>query len=223
MRDDICTIPISEVFETLDGCPICRMHNMLEKRAIDYITGAAMMEPDVRVVTNKKGFCPEHIEKLANRKSGLSLALMLQTHLDELGYELFSKPDKDGKIATERLSTCFLCEKINWGMEHMIDTLFVTFEKDKEFREIFSAQPKFCLPHYKMLLTKSKKSGLKKYSYEFKTALKEITKKNLDELSKDLKHFCSMFDYRNAGSDNWGNSKTAIERTVNFRAGERDK
>ena len=31
MRDDICTIPVSEVFEENDGCPICRIEKKLEK------------------------------------------------------------------------------------------------------------------------------------------------------------------------------------------------
>ncbi len=45
MREDICTIPISEVFEPKEGCPICRMRDTLENRVTEYITGAAMMEP----------------------------------------------------------------------------------------------------------------------------------------------------------------------------------
>lgn len=163
---------------------------------------------------------PQRKILLSKSDSSLNALAMLQTHLDELGNALFSKPDKDGKIAAERLDSCFLCEKINWGMDHMIDTIFITFEKDRDFRNMFAAQPTFCLPHYKMLLARSKKSGLKRYLDEFRDVLKKITKRNLDELSSDLKHFCSMFDYRNNGSDNWGNSKTAIERTVKFRSGE---
>ena len=31
MRQDICTIPISEIFEVNDGCPICRMREVIEK------------------------------------------------------------------------------------------------------------------------------------------------------------------------------------------------
>lgn len=218
MREDICTIPVSDVFIEKDGCPICRMYGMLEKRAIDYITGAAMMEPDVRVITNKKGFCGNHLYKMVKDKSGLSLALMLQTHLDELEENLFDKGDKDGKIATDRLSSCFLCEKIDWGMDRMIETIYITFENDKDFRSMFEAQPTFCLPHYQLLLTGVKKSRLKKYSSEFRSVLKKITKNQLQEINADLKHFCSMFDYRNRDGD-WGNSKTAIERTLSFRKG----
>ena len=30
MREDICSIPIHDVFEPRDGCPICRMRDMLK-------------------------------------------------------------------------------------------------------------------------------------------------------------------------------------------------
>ena len=32
MREDITSIPISEVFEPQDGCPLCRLREMLEER-----------------------------------------------------------------------------------------------------------------------------------------------------------------------------------------------
>ena len=60
MREDITTIPINDVFEPHDGCPLCRMRDMLEERSTVYITGAAMMEPDVRIKTNEKGFFYKH-------------------------------------------------------------------------------------------------------------------------------------------------------------------
>ena len=64
MRESILTIPISEIFEPKCGCPICRMREMLETRTVEYIMGAAMMEPDVRIETNRLGFCREHYEKM---------------------------------------------------------------------------------------------------------------------------------------------------------------
>lgn len=67
MREDICSIPISEIFEPKDGCPFCRMRDMLEDRMATYITGAAMMEPDVRVETNRLGFCHQHFEQILQR------------------------------------------------------------------------------------------------------------------------------------------------------------
>ena len=58
MKEDICSIPISELFEPKEGCPLCRMDKMLEDRLAEYITGAAMMEPDVRIETNRLGLRP---------------------------------------------------------------------------------------------------------------------------------------------------------------------
>ena len=56
MKDSIYTIPLSEVLEPKDGCPICRLRNILENRCLEYIMGAAMMEPDIRMKTNREGF-----------------------------------------------------------------------------------------------------------------------------------------------------------------------
>ena len=35
MRESILTIPISEILEPRDGCPICRMRDMLEQRTVE--------------------------------------------------------------------------------------------------------------------------------------------------------------------------------------------
>lgn len=84
MRESILTIPVSEIFEPKCGCPICRMRDMLEERTIEYIMGAAMMEPDVRMETNRLGFCKIHFEQMRDCKNRLSLALMLQSHLQDI-------------------------------------------------------------------------------------------------------------------------------------------
>ena len=78
MREDICSIPVNDVFLPKDGCPFCRMRDMLEDRMATYITGAAMMEPDVRVETNRLGFCAEHFNQILARGSRLSVALILE-------------------------------------------------------------------------------------------------------------------------------------------------
>ena len=91
MRQDICTIPVSEIFEVNDGCPICRMRETVEKRIVDYIMGAAMMEPDVRIETNKLGFCERHFDMMLNTRGRLQLALILESHIDEIGKKIFDK------------------------------------------------------------------------------------------------------------------------------------
>ena len=91
MREDICTIPVSEVFEPKDGCPICRMRDTVETRMVEYIMGAAMMEPDVRMETNRRGFCEDHFRKMLGQKNRLSLALMLESRLIEIKEQVFDK------------------------------------------------------------------------------------------------------------------------------------
>ena len=124
MREDICSIPISEIFEPKDGCPFCRMRDMLEDRMATYITGAAMMEPDVRVETNRLGFCHQHFEQILQRGSRLSVALILESLLDEAGKDILPEDDKlaPKKIlaaADRRAHSCFVCENVEKNMQHL--------------------------------------------------------------------------------------------------------
>ena len=103
MREDICTIPIHEVFEPRDGCPLCRMRDMLEDRMATYITGAAMMEPDVRIETNRQGFCEEHFRQILQRGSRLSVALILESLLHEIDEEVFGDARPDVRQAAKKV------------------------------------------------------------------------------------------------------------------------
>lgn len=226
MREDICTIPISEGFEPRDGCPICRMRAVAEKRAVDYIMGAAMMEPDVRIKTNDQGFCNDHYNMLLGAKNRLSLALMLDSHLAELEKGMFAadKPKlfapSDKKIAYRAVrmgESCFLCDKLEYGLEHMLDTVYLTYERDKAFRALFAEQPRFCLPHYALLVSSVPARMDKQRAKELTETTRKITLDYLHTLGEDVRHFCRMFDYHNNGEDaDWGNSRDSIERTIAF-------
>lgn len=224
MRESILTIPVNEIFEPKSGCPICRMRDMLEKRTVDYIMGAAMMEPDVRIETNRLGFCKTHFEEMRACKNRLSLALMLQSHLQELQKNIFdrksglfeSKTAKQKKVSAVN-NDCFVCSKIEWGMSRLMVTFFELFQKEREFRELFSQQESLCLPHYDLLVGMAEISLEKNYRKEFIDSCTALTKKYLDSLEKDISHYCKMYDYRNTGKDaDWGNSKDSIERAIRF-------
>lgn len=230
MREDICTIPVSEAFEEKDGCPLCRMYDTVEERILTYILGDAMMEPDVRIETNKSGFCKEHLNKMMLRRGRLQLSLMLETHLKEINTNVFNKKlfNGVGKKAQkiEKLSdSCFVCDKMNWGFSHMVDTIYRTYENDKDFRDMFDNQPQFCMPHYEMLVSGADKKKMPKYYKEFTDNLTRITKDYCESLCEDITKYCSMYDYRkNEGKDtDWGNAKTAPERAVGFLNGEKVK
>ncbi len=226
MREDICTIPISEAFEENDGCPICRMYETVEKRILDYIMGAAMMEPDVRIETNEQGFCERHFKKMLGMRGRLSLALILQSHtaeirssISEAGFLVSST--KKSVRANELMSSCFVCEKINWGFERMLDTLYRTYENDREFRALFDSQDYYCFKHYAVLSAGASKKNMKRYGDDFVKVLEGKIKNTLSSLQGDIDHYCKMYDYRNSGEDkDWGNSKDSVERTIAFLTGD---
>jgi len=83
MKENICSIPINDVFLPKDGCPMCRMRDMLEQRKAEYITGSAMMEPNVRIKTNEQGFCYRHFAMMVKLGKRLSNALILESHLQK--------------------------------------------------------------------------------------------------------------------------------------------
>ena len=90
--EQIYTIPVNEAFEAAAedhalGCPICALYNKLEDNELDLILGASMMEPDVRIQTNKEGFCRTHYDMMLTRKNRLGMALTLESHLNELRSE----------------------------------------------------------------------------------------------------------------------------------------
>ena len=221
MRDDITSIPISEIFETQDGCPICRMRDLLEQQMVDYITGAAMMEPDVRKETNKRGFCYTHYEQMLKKHNHLGVALMMESHLDSLEKRIFGglvkDPAKQGKAASEALSTCFVCERVDKNMQLMADNLCKLWERERDFRDTFAAQPTLCLPHYALLAEAAGRTMGKRVRGDFCAAAGTLAHGELQNLRADVKHFCSMFDYRNSGDNaDWGTSKDSVERCVHF-------
>lgn len=223
MRESILTIPISEIFDPRCGCPICRMRDMLEDRCVEYIMGAAMMEPDVRIETNRLGFCKTHFDKMLAQKNRLSLALMLQTHLQEINDGIFTrkglfdnKKSKLNKLASVN-NDCFVCSKIQWGMERLLVTFFEMFSKSEEFRKLFSEQEMLCLNHYDMLIAVAPSKLSKNEVDGFVSTCQALTKKYLDTLIADVSHFCNMYDYRNTGANaDWGNSRDSIERAIKF-------
>jgi len=223
MRESILTIPISEVLEPKEGCPVCRMRDMLEQRTVEYIMGAAMMEPDVRIETNRAGFCHTHFTQMQKQKNRLSLALMLQTHLKEIDGKLFSRkkmfePKNARKASLSAInSTCFVCEKIDWGMERLMRTFFEYTAANSEGKKILAEQEFICLPHFDLIHSLAPVHLKAKELDGYLNIIGGLTEKYIETLYKDVSHYCNMYDYRNSGKDaSWGNSKDSIERAIKF-------
>lgn len=225
MRETICTIPINDIFSPKDGCPICRMENMLEEQYVRFITGDAMMEPNIRIETNKKGFCRRHFLQMCECGQKLPNALILESHLQEIidvymPKKLKGKPDKKQLEGIKKeLSSCYVCDRISADMRHFMATVFVEWAKGGEFRELYKQQPFICLKHYSFVMDCASGGGVpSKQLPEFYADTAGLTKNYLESLKSDITRFCSMFDYRSKGQG-WGTSKDSIERSIDFLTG----
>lgn len=227
MKETLCTIPINDIFMPKDGCPICRMEKMLEEQYVAFITGDAMMEPSIRIETNKKGFCRRHFEQMQTTGQKLPNALILESHLQEIidnlmPKKLKGKPDKKQLESIKKeLSSCYVCDRIESDMHHFMATVFVEWAKGGEFRALYNEQPYICLKHYHFVTDCAMaKGGIpQKLLSDFYTETAALTKNYLLSLKEDISYFCSMFDYRNKGKD-WGRSIDSIERSTDFLTGK---
>lgn len=120
--EQIYTIPVNEAFEASAadascGCPLCTLYRKLEENELELILGASMMEPDVRIQTNREGFCRLHYDMMFVRKNRLGMALTLESHLKELKDEI-----RDGGLGApgtrpvKRIAameeSCYVCRRI---------------------------------------------------------------------------------------------------------------
>ena len=227
--EQIYTIPVNEAFDASGtdhacGCPMCALYRKLEENELDLILGASMMEPDVRIQTNKEGFCRTHYDMMFVRKNRLGMALTLESHLKELAEDL--KAGLIGKLITgadakpvKRIkaleNSCYVCRRIDFHFQHMAETVVYLFDTDENFAEKLKQQPYFCLPHYRLLLERGDARLGKKKMAEFTEILAKIEENYLLTLTDDISWFCKKFDYRYT-DEPWKNSKDSVERAIKF-------
>ena len=220
------TIPVNEAFEASAanpacGCPFCALARKLEADELDLILGASMMEPDIRIQTNRQGFCRTHYDLMFVRKNRLGMALTLESHLAELEKGLRDggigggQGSKPIKRIGELEESCYICRRVQTNFEKMVDTAVWLWQTDEDFPAKLRAQPYFCLPHYRQLLAVGQKRLGKKKNPEFAAACGKVVDTYLTALQGDVSWFCKKFDYR-FQDEPWGNSKDAVERAIRF-------
>lgn len=230
--EKIYTIPVNEAFEASAadhdcGCPFCALYRKLEENELDLILGASMMEPDVRIKTNEQGFCKTHYDMMFTRKNRLGMALMLESHLNQL------RSETDGKglsalkgVGVEPMKrleklegSCYVCGRIEFSLSKMFETAVLLWEQDEAFRKKLRDQPYICLPHYRMFVEAGRKGLPKKLFADFYKEVSEVVNTYFDSLREDVSWFCKKFDYR-YDAEPWGNAKDAVERAIKFTSGD---
>lgn len=223
--EKIYTIPVNEAFDAAGGCPFCRMKKKLNEHEVELILGASMMEPDVRIQTNEKGFCSAHYSAMFRAQKRLPLALMLESHLDVIAKACrtprVSLKEKTGAVAEKYAaysSRCYVCDRVEFHWSKMFETACLLWEADPDFRKKFAAAESFCMPCYTRLLETARLEISKKRLADFLDAAQEVETGYLDSLRGDISHFCKKFDYRYQ-DEPWGNSRDAVERALRFLRG----
>lgn len=223
MRERNYTIPINEAYDVYDGCPLCRLYQKLESDSVEYIMGAAMMEPEVRIESNRQGFCATHFAQMQALQKKLSLALVLESYLGELKNLCEQDFHKAGKRAfvetSEKIALaadgCFVCQQVEMRLEQCCSNIVYLWETEQEFREKTEKQTGFCPMHLAKLLACAQKELPKKLIPSFFEAHCKVALKELNPLCEDVSKFCKSFDHRFAGVP-MGEERTAVERAIAY-------
>ena len=228
MDEKIYTIPVNEAFDEYDGCPFCRMRRKLEDNERELIMGASMMEPAIRIKTNETGFCRKHFEKMFAMNNRLSLALMLESHLDEVSKNtviwkksiVFKDNSKKAIDNMRKLKkSCYICQNTIEKFEKMIFCAVLLWNTQPDFREKTKKQPYFCVEHASEFVeTAALKLDKKQYS-QFLEDISNVQSEYLSSLKEDVSWFCKKFDYRYE-NEPWGNAKNSVERAIKFLEGD---
>lgn len=225
MKEKIYTIPINEAFAVFDGCPMCRLYAQLEKDSLSFVMGGAMMEPDVRLQTNRLGFCAKHLARMMAMNNRLSLALMLESHLSDVHRHTLAAASggRDAQKAAgalrEAADSCYVCSRVSHFFGMYEENTVYLWKTEPEFRDRFSRQSGFCLPHFAGLLACAQKQLGKKDFGQFAAQFSELEARQTRTVLENVSTFCKSFDHRFAGME-LGKAKTAVEDACAFLTGK---
>ncbi len=228
------TIPVWDAVKQDSACPICLLREKNEQLDVERFLGGSVMEPDIRIKVNEKGFCLRHQQMLYNQKNRLGHALLMQSHLQTITKAVlaemdsavagmkggFLKGDKTGGVraAAEKLakktSGCIICDSLEEHVTRYARTLLHLYKTDAAFRTAFANSKGVCLRDLPLVMTLADEMLAGDTLRGFLTTLRDILSRELQTAQSDLDGFCVKFDYRNHDKP-WGTSRGALERTVN--------
>lgn len=241
MKEQLYTIPLNDAINANDECPFCFIERNVEQDLLDFVlgSGSSYMESDVREATDKAGFCRNHFKKMFDYGNTLGNGWILKTHFLHMNKEMHDQfrsftPQKTplmGKLkknaaqrssigawAKEQEKSCYICKRFEETYSRYLDTFFVMYKKDGEFRDKVKNGKGFCLPHFGDLCDAAETRLSEKEKAEFYPMLFTLMENNMKRLSDDVAWLVEKFDYRNQAAD-WKNSKDAVQRGMQKLAG----
>ena len=233
MKEQLYMIPLNDAVNAGDECPFCHIERQIEQDLLDFVlgSGSSYMESDVREQTDKQGFCRAHFKKMFDYGNTLGNGWILKTHyrkmLDE--FDRQTKSHSPGKLSLkskllkdtssnpvsawvrEKEESCYICNYYKDHYERYLDTFFVMYKQDEDFRRRIEQSKGFCLTHFGDLCEAGDTKLPDKERAAFYDMLCRLTRDNLERLYEDVAWLIEKFDYRNKDAD-WKTSKDAIQR-----------
>lgn len=204
------------------------MEKTLELNSIEYIMGASYMEDDVRMETDRMGFCTPHMHMVWEQNNKLGLALILKSHMEKTTKDIkklvespgkklgFSKKPKENPITSyiDKLeSSCFVCERTKRIFERYMATIYHLWKEDNNFKDLYNSSKGFCTKHYGELIKSAPSYLSGRLLEEFLKDTHKIYLENMERLISDVDWFTDKFDYRYK-DEPWKNSKDALPRAL---------
>lgn len=228
MKEQLYTIPVNDAFANECECPICVMYKELEKNAVEFTMGPSYMEDDVREVTDKIGFCTDHVRKLLKMENKLGISLILHSHMVKTNKDIEKISSQSGKASTlfkkkdispltsylsELNSSCYVCNRIEDTFKRYIRTIHYLWSNEDSFKRKYENSKGFCTKHYEALLTEATKNLSGAKLDEYIDVTNKIYLDNMKRVTDDLEWFIDKFDYRHK-DEPWKNSKDALPRAI---------
>ena len=217
-------------------CPLCDLEEAAEKTYLRSFQHSRVMEPSVRVQTNRTGFCRGHYQKLYDGENKLGLSLVVHTHLKHIIPQITAALDgiakaADGRTAKENLpsaaapiaalcGSCFICDLLASDMQRYAFTVLYLWNRDPEFASVFRASRGFCIPHFMAMLHEASKSLKADRTTGWLAETIPLMKTSLGRLEEELLAFTQLHQAENA-SPGTDTERTALGRTVQKLAGGR--
>ena len=217
MKEQLYTIPLNDAVNALDECPFCFIERNVEQDLLDFVlgSGSSYMESDVREQTDLAGNAwilkTHYMQMLKEMHSQFSGFKPGKTSLKDKLRRQTSGSNPIGVWVTEKKESCYICKRYAETYERYLDTFFVMFKRDPEFREKIKNSKGFCLPHFGDLCEAADTRLGDKEKQEFYDMVFALMEKNMKRLSEDVSWLVEKFDYRNKDAD-WKNSRDAIQR-----------
>ena len=234
MKEKLYTIPLNDAINAGDECPFCHIERNIEHDLMDYVlgSGSSYMESNVRDLTDEAGFCREHIRKMYDYGNTLGNAWILKTHYRKVINEMndvFKKysPAKISfkeklagssdiknpvkKWTGKRDKSCYICKEFDKTYDRYMETFFILFKEDDEFRKKVMDGKGFCLHHFGDLCEYGEIHLSDRQKEEYYPKLFELMRNNMERLYEDISWLIEKFEYQNKDKD-WKNSRDAVGR-----------